>query len=243
LEPTYRRLKNGVRQEESMEKDILLLVAGGGLGLFSSITTLIINHVLASRRQKQIWDHETEVLKLKRIAEEEDRILSSTLSDDKRKIIRDKLQQGGKIIVPETKYACFITESNVNMKDGTVKRIIDVEVGDEVLSFDMRSNSYSSTIVSEIKNKKSSEFMIINDQLKLTRTHKVFVNDNIKPAGNIFVGEQLFSLNNERIEVNRIELIKMDVDVVNLIVKNGLPFFVEGFMVGDYLSKQQPDFA
>lgn len=44
-----------------MNKDIILVLLGGGIGIASSLLTIMIGHVLSARQQRRQWAHEEQV--------------------------------------------------------------------------------------------------------------------------------------------------------------------------------------
>lgn len=138
---------------------------------------------------------------------------------------------------------CFIGETNVTMSDGTHKKIVDVEIGDQILTYD-GENIISDTVVYkyEIPNKDdyylkiTTEDKIING---VTKDHKIytlseeylFMQLEPKEASKLKIGDVLLTEDNHLTKITNIEKIYKDVMVYNLIIKNIHKYFADGILV------------
>lgn len=127
---------------------------------------------------------------------------------------------------------CFSADTEILMKNGKKKSINKVKVGDRVLTF---SDAYKDKLVeSEVTNvhsAKVSGYLIINNRLKITSNHIVFINNKWSEAGLIQVGDKL-RLSDGRFEIiNSIEWQKGNFEVYNLTIKDYHTFIANDFWV------------
>lgn len=127
---------------------------------------------------------------------------------------------------------CFSADTLVYTEDGSLKRIDQVKVGDKVKTRISEGNSNQvSTTVKKVHQREVGGILIINDDLKITPNHKIWVNKAWKQAGSIQVGDVLTDNRNEEVVVSSIEWQKGKFTVYNLETENYHTFFANTFWV------------
>jgi hypothetical protein len=123
---------------------------------------------------------------------------------------------GGYHDVPDV---CFLGGTQILLEDGSYKNIEDVKAGDKVQSFNEASKEKVFGEVAQTFIHKASYYLIINDDLKLTPNHPLYVNGEWKEAGKMVVGDILMDENGQDVEVRSINGVYDTVPVYNLEVK------------------------
>jgi len=92
---------------------------------------------------------------------------------------------------------CFLAGTKVLMVDGSYKNIEDITVGEQVASYSEYTNTIESGFVSNVFHHSSNEmpdyYIIINDGLKVTPNHRFYSDGKWVYAGDLKVGNHLFS--------------------------------------------------
>ena len=101
--------------------------------------------------------------------------------------------------------SCFVIGTLITMSDGTYKRIEDIEIGDEIKSFDIENGEFMNSVVEKIHSPIHDnivEYVFENDnKLKGTDDHPIWIREKGWCSSN---PEK--TLSNYDIEVSRIEL-------------------------------------
>jgi len=123
--------------------------------------------------------------------------------------------------------------TQVSMSDGNYKNIEEVKVGDYVRSFNPKTKEFSISIVETITQKKEEEgYLIINNTLKLTKTHIIYLNGKFQNVENIKIGDLLLNNEGKEIKVFSIGEFKgRKINTYNLGVECEDNFFAGGYLV------------
>ncbi len=128
--------------------------------------------------------------------------------------------------------ACFLPGTEILMADGTTKMIEDVKKGDEILT---RENEISNKLVaSEVINTlahRSSGYLLINDRLRVTPVHVVFIDGRWIYARDAKIGQHLMDLNGDWLEIKSIKSYAYGDTVYNLETQDTHTFFADGYYV------------
>ncbi len=126
---------------------------------------------------------------------------------------------------------CFLPGTKIITSLGN-KNIEDIKIGDYILT---RENPKSSKFVKARVNRISSHlvdgYLIINNQLKVTENHRMFINNDWVKAGQINVGDKLLDSNGRMVLVSSIEPVNEWVWVHNFEVEGQHTYFADNFYV------------
>jgi tetratricopeptide (TPR) repeat protein len=130
---------------------------------------------------------------------------------------------------------CFAYDTMVVMADKSLKRIIDLHVGDTVQAYDVKTGE---TVTREVTNKYRADqdhYYLINGALKVTANHPVFtVESKWVKVADLRVGDRIASIDGA-IEITSIEKVKYEHRVYNFKVENSHNYFVSAYGKNLYL--------
>ena len=123
---------------------------------------------------------------------------------------------------------CFLGGTKIATPDGHLK-IEDITIGTDVLTFNENTGDIEENKVLKTFSHSSTEYLLIND-LKVTTTHPIYVNGEIKRAEDIKIGDSMTGLN-RNVTVTRVERISGVFDVYNLEIENNHNYYADGILV------------
>lgn len=127
---------------------------------------------------------------------------------------------------------CFLPGTKITMADGSLKNIEDVQVGDEVQTFkDAISPEIVHGKVSKLQNHLVSEYLVINDHLRVTPEHRMLINGLWRMAGTAKVGDMLRDENNKALPITSIQKKYSIVKVYNFTVDTYHTYIADGIWV------------
>lgn len=125
---------------------------------------------------------------------------------------------------------CFLKGTNVLMADGSYKNIEDIKTGDIVKSYDIGNNYIVDSIVTNVHHHKSEEmtnyYLLINNDLRVTPNHRFYSNNNWVEAGNLRVGDLLFTSSLDEYKISSIQKIYDKKPSYDLTVNDEHNYFV-----------------
>ena len=140
---------------------------------------------------------------------------------------------------------CFLPGTKISTLNG-YKNIEDVKIGDKILSY---NESSEETAVSEVLNTFTHEtdgYLIINEKLKLTGNHPIFLNGKWARTDFAKLNDYLTDINGSKILIKSIKNIDSDETVYNLEVKSTHTYYAEDIIVhnkGGCSSNGFPDWS
>ena len=136
---------------------------------------------------------------------------------------------------------CFLKSSKVLMADGTLKNIEDINPGDEILTWtNGKTKRWVKAVVQSVSNHWVREYIIINDFLKVTPEHKIFVNGRWTYAGDVKIGDKLLVMGGKTVIVKTVTKKTEEVPVYNIYVGKYHTYFVDGVYVHNEEKGGQP---
>jgi len=139
--------------------------------------------------------------------------------------------------------SCFLAGTKIAMSDGSSKNIENVMIGDDVTSYDVTNKKLVSAKVSEVfhhvGDEMSESYLIINEKLRVTSNHPLFINGKWKQAGDAKIGDNLLSITSLPIPIRSIETVVDTVPTYNLEVDTYHNYFAEGILAHN----KPPNFA
>ena len=128
---------------------------------------------------------------------------------------------------------CFTGDTKILMADGKYKEIKDIYTGDYILT----KKSPDSDELVKARVYRSAEYdgwdgyLIINNKLKVTTNHMIYVNGEWKEAGKIKIGDRLLSEGGKKEIVKSIEKNNQPITVYNIEVDEYATYFANGIYV------------
>ncbi|MFC1600154.1 Ig-like domain-containing protein [Patescibacteria group bacterium] len=127
---------------------------------------------------------------------------------------------------------CFAAGTKILMADLSLKNIEDVNVGDYIYTkTSPNSNEMIKAKVLNTVEHDVAEYLVINEELEVTREHVVFVNNDWKLAGDIEIGDMMQGLDGAEISIDSIREVKRPVKVYNFEVEEFHTYFADGYYV------------
>ena len=125
---------------------------------------------------------------------------------------------------------CFLGGTRVMMANGTYKNIESVEVGDLVLSYDINNGSVDTATVTEVFVHDAEEmpdyYVIINDVIRVTPNHMLYINDVLTPAGCAEIGDRLITYNGSEVLIESIEQVFEQVQTYNFYINRSTSLYL-----------------
>lgn len=129
---------------------------------------------------------------------------------------------------------CFLADTKITLANGKTKKISDIRSNDQVLSYDTNNKLCVTNKVQRllIHNDVSDSYILINDGLKVTKNHRLWVNNSSwKRVDELRIGDILLSINNKIIKVESMKLIKQNSIIYNLhLIHEPHNFFAKGIL-------------
>ena len=132
---------------------------------------------------------------------------------------------------PHCSGSCFLAGTKIALADGTESTIENIKPGDLVLSYDEINNRLQPALVSRTFVHRASGYLLINNQLRVTANHPLYVNNQWRPAGQVKVGDQFFTLTGNPEIVSAVTEETGEVLVYNLAVDFNHNYFAENYLV------------
>ncbi|MCX6667880.1 MAG: polymorphic toxin-type HINT domain-containing protein [Euryarchaeota archaeon] len=127
---------------------------------------------------------------------------------------------------------CFIAGTRVLMADGSHKNIEHINIGDMVTSYDVQTGEFVAGRVTQVfqdppEMMLSNYYLVINNNLRVTPDHLMFSNGKWIPAGDLSIGDCLFSrTQNTDYHVYSIERVYERLTTFNLEIEQFHTYFV-----------------
>jgi hypothetical protein len=130
------------------------------------------------------------------------------------------------------KGGCFASGTKITMADGSFKNIEDIQVGDRVLTFNNEfDRQLVESSVSEVFKHFVGEYLIINDKVKITSIHRVYLNGKWQEIGNAKLGDVLINQQGQKVKITDIKKVKAPVFVYNFKVEKYHTYIADGIYV------------
>lgn len=133
-----------------------------------------------------------------------------------------------------TPSSCFLEGTKVLLADGSSKCIEDIAEGEKILSFNPIEGKFSYASVVRVYKHEPEEmppyYLVINNRLRITPNHLVYVNGRWVTAENIRVGDILFGYNHPE-KVISIQKVYRRVTTYDISVTSYHTFFADNILV------------
>ena len=131
---------------------------------------------------------------------------------------------------PDDDRECFSGETLITLIDGETKALKDLKPGDQVLSWDLESNTEASGKITKLHKREVDEYLIINSKTKVTKEHPFYISGSWVPAKELKVGDKLKGTKGA-IEIKSIEKVSEPLVVFNLTVDKHNNYFANDALV------------
>lgn len=128
---------------------------------------------------------------------------------------------------------CFASGTLIKMADGSEKAIEKIKIGDQILTFkNEKTPQVVRATVQGISTHLVKELLVINNELKVTPEHKIYISGRWDYAGDIKLGDILINSQNEKIIVRTIsQEIAGNIPVYNIVVNQYHTYFADNLYV------------
>ena len=138
--------------------------------------------------------------------------------------------------------SCFLAGTHITMADGSYKNIEDIVVGDKVLSYDRNNNIITDGIVTKVYHHSPKDmtdyYLIINNDLRVTPNHPIYINNAKEKANNALLGGNLLGSDGQPVKIVSIERVYQQTPTYNLEIIcaekgmiGGSSFYANGILV------------
>lgn len=137
---------------------------------------------------------------------------------------------------------CFLAGTKITLADGTVKNVEDVQVGDEVLSYDIAQGKYVGAKAVVSMKRVSPDYIRINEGLEVTPEHQFFANGEWKRADQLKEGDTLINANGQPVTIHSLVTIQQEVPVFHIEVPDPpSTYFAGNVLVHNLDNGESPD--
>lgn len=130
---------------------------------------------------------------------------------------------------------CFLANTLITMADGSQKPIQEVQPGDRVLSFDEKDKKIVPGTVTEllVHHQDTDEFLIVNDNLLVTKIHPFYTEGQWKYIGKMNVGDKIVKTDLAEEKIQDIQHLKADAKLTtyNFEIATTHSYFAGGYLV------------
>lgn len=130
------------------------------------------------------------------------------------------------------KGGCFLAGTNITMSDESQKKIEELRVGDEITTFsNEQSTTKAKSIIQGVSAHDVKGYLLINDKLKVTPEHKLYLSGRWQLAGQAKIGDYLLNAQHQSETISDIQYVEGKVKVYNIIVGRYHTYLAEGYYV------------
>lgn len=212
---------------------LVAVILGGLIGVIGTSVGAFANYWFTRRLEFERREFEWR-LKQADIEREERREVAPTLSDIEKRVVKEQLSRGGRLLsrmpkpgaTMENVFACFPADASVLSPDGSYVELRSVTEGQRVATFDIRSQQVDSEVVSSIRRNEVDSLIELNGSFRATPNQQLYVNGHYAEASVVKIGWKLAGLHAEEIPITEIKLITGRFDVVSLVLDSGDAYWV-----------------
>jgi len=127
---------------------------------------------------------------------------------------------------------CFLAGTKILIPRGKSKNIEELKVGDYILTREgIKSSKLVEALVTKTFKHTVGQYLVINEKLRVTPEHNLFVNGRFMVAEDVRVGDSLLDDQNNFVYVYSVERKMGNFKVYNLEIEEKQTFFADGFYV------------
>ncbi|MFA6255020.1 MAG: polymorphic toxin-type HINT domain-containing protein [Patescibacteria group bacterium] len=125
---------------------------------------------------------------------------------------------------------CFLAGTQISLAGGSSLAIEEIKVGDLVISYNEKTKTLEPSVVLKTFEHQASQYLVINQEIKVTSDHPLYVNNQWLKASQIKIGDKLLREDGQAIIVSAVEMQTGDVLVYNLEVDQNHNYFAQGYL-------------
>jgi len=125
---------------------------------------------------------------------------------------------------------CFLAGTEISLVGGLSLPIEKIKIGDLVISYNEETKGLEPSAVLKTFKHQASRYLFINQEIKVTFDHPLYINDQWLAAGQIKIGDKLLQEDGQAIIVSAIETKTGDFSVYNLEVNQNHNYFAQGYL-------------
>ncbi len=128
--------------------------------------------------------------------------------------------------------SCFVAGTPITMADGTLKPIEQIKAGDLVLAYDEETKSFKPDQVKRyLASQTKRGYLVINDEMKVTRDHRFYVGGDWVRARKLKVGDVLLGSDGKEKPITSIRKVRGEFSVFNFDVNPYDSYVAHGVVV------------
>lgn len=132
-------------------------------------------------------------------------------------------------------WGCLLGANMIIMSDGGEKKIEDLRTGESIIAYDFKTSRTMKDKIKDIEINEENEggYIVINNNLKLTGNHRLWVNKlSWERCDSLRIGDILLNYRGEEIRIQKLEKIEGVFKTYNLRLEgNNHNFFAEDILI------------
>ncbi|MFA5021733.1 MAG: polymorphic toxin-type HINT domain-containing protein [Patescibacteria group bacterium] len=124
----------------------------------------------------------------------------------------------------------FLAGTEISLENNSTSPIEKVKVGDIVVSYNESSGQLELVPVLQTFKHRVDQYLLINNELKVTSNHPLYVNGQWLEAGQIKIGDQLLKQDGQLLAVSSVQIKTGDFFVYNLEVDKNHNYFAQKYL-------------
>jgi len=219
---------------KSVSEKIVLILAGGVIGLMSSLATSILNFYLQGIRQKREWEHQERIRRDQQALKDADVIRNIVARDQLLSITGKPLLEQ---LIPDRSKGCLAAGTKIRMADNSMKNVGDVVPGDNVMTRNGSENILRAVTVKRNGSSMAKRFVFINDILSTSESQYLLTDTGHVRAIDLRIGSRLIRMDGRLEEIVKIQLFNDPIEVFAVVLEESGVFIAESYCVADYTTK------
>lgn len=127
---------------------------------------------------------------------------------------------------------CFVGDTKILLANSGYKEIKDIRVGDQVITINPDAdNEQVTAVVQGVSKHVIDSYLLINNVLKVTPEHRLFVNGSWQYAGLLKQGDYLLDSSGQEVKIESIDVISDSQVVYNIVVNKYHTYLADNFYV------------
>ncbi len=136
--------------------------------------------------------------------------------------------------------SCFVGDTQILMTDGSTKAISDIQVGDQVASYNEETKTVVVSKVDKLLIHDPEIYWIINDRIKVTPNHSFYIDGKWKHIGQAELGDNMLKHDGNQEAIVKMELITIKEPIYNLEIQDTHTYYAEGVLVHNAIKGYTP---